>query len=44
LAKKSQPAERIAQLSRQNLHEPLGLREIAALVFTLGGVALALRS
>jgi probable blue pigment (indigoidine) exporter len=26
------------------LHEPLGLREIAALVFTLGGVALALRS
>jgi drug/metabolite transporter (DMT)-like permease len=26
------------------LHEPLGLREIAALVFTLGGVAVALRS
>jgi drug/metabolite transporter (DMT)-like permease len=26
------------------LHEPLGLREIGALVFTLGGVALALRS
>ena len=26
------------------LHEPLGLREISALVFTLGGVALALRS
>ncbi len=26
------------------LHEPLGLREIAALVFTLGGVGLALRS
>ena len=26
------------------LHEPLGLREIAALVFTLGGVAMALRS
>ena len=25
------------------LHEPLGLREIAALVFTLGGVAVALR-
>jgi drug/metabolite transporter (DMT)-like permease len=26
------------------LHEPLGLRELAALVFTLGGVAMALRS
>jgi probable blue pigment (indigoidine) exporter len=26
------------------LHEPLGVREISALVFTLGGVALALRS
>jgi probable blue pigment (indigoidine) exporter len=26
------------------LHEPLGLREIAALVFTLGGVAVALRA
>jgi probable blue pigment (indigoidine) exporter len=26
------------------LHEPLGLREIAALAFTLGGVAVALRS
>ncbi|MCA6113603.1 DMT family transporter [Bradyrhizobium sp. WSM 1738] len=26
------------------LHEPLGLREFAALVFTLGGVAVALRS
>jgi drug/metabolite transporter (DMT)-like permease len=26
------------------LHEPLGWREISALVFTLGGVALALRS
>lgn len=26
------------------LHEPLGLREIAALLFTLGGVAVALRS
>lgn len=26
------------------LHEPLGLREIAALAFTLGGVAMALRS
>jgi probable blue pigment (indigoidine) exporter len=26
------------------LHEPLGAREIGALVFTLGGVALALRS
>ncbi|HMM91121.1 DMT family transporter [Bradyrhizobium sp.] len=26
------------------LHEPLGLREIAALVITLGGVAMALRS
>jgi len=26
------------------LHEPLGLREISALAFTLGGVALALRS
>jgi probable blue pigment (indigoidine) exporter len=26
------------------LHEPLGVRELAALVFTLGGVALALRS
>jgi drug/metabolite transporter (DMT)-like permease len=26
------------------LHEPLGLREISALVFTLGGVAMALRS
>jgi hypothetical protein len=26
------------------LHEPLGLREIAALVFTLGGVAIALRA
>jgi drug/metabolite transporter (DMT)-like permease len=26
------------------LHEPLGLREIAALAFTLGGVGLALRS
>jgi probable blue pigment (indigoidine) exporter len=26
------------------LHEPLGLREVAALVFTLGGVAVALRS
>lgn len=26
------------------LREPLGLREIAALVFTLGGVAVALRS
>lgn len=26
------------------LHEPLGLREIAALVFALGGVAVALRS
>ena len=26
------------------LHEPLGLREIAALVITLGGVAVALRS
>jgi drug/metabolite transporter (DMT)-like permease len=26
------------------LHEPLGMREIAAMVFTLGGVALALRS
>ncbi|MFG3592834.1 hypothetical protein [Bradyrhizobium sp. RDI18] len=26
------------------LGEPLGLREIAALVFTLGGVAVALRS
>jgi drug/metabolite transporter (DMT)-like permease len=26
------------------LHEPLGLREISALVFTLGGVAMALRA
>ena len=26
------------------LREPLGLREIAALVFTLGGVAVALRA
>jgi probable blue pigment (indigoidine) exporter len=26
------------------LHEPLGLREVAALVLTLGGVAVALRS
>jgi probable blue pigment (indigoidine) exporter len=26
------------------LHEPLGLRELAALVITLGGVAVALRS
>jgi len=26
------------------LHEPLGLREIAALVITLGGVAVALRA
>lgn len=26
------------------LNEPLGLRELAALVFTLGGVAMALRS
>ena len=26
------------------LHEPLGLRELGALVFTLGGVALALRA
>jgi probable blue pigment (indigoidine) exporter len=26
------------------LHEPLGLREIAALAFTLGGVGMALRS
>jgi drug/metabolite transporter (DMT)-like permease len=26
------------------LHEPLGLREIAALVITLGGVTVALRS
>ena len=26
------------------LHEPLGLRELAALAFTLGGVAMALRS
>jgi drug/metabolite transporter (DMT)-like permease len=26
------------------LHEPLGLREITALVVTLGGVAVALRS
>jgi probable blue pigment (indigoidine) exporter len=26
------------------LSEPLGLREIAALAFTLGGVAVALRS
>ena len=26
------------------LHEPLGLREFAALTFTLGGVAMALRS
>jgi drug/metabolite transporter (DMT)-like permease len=26
------------------LHEPLGLREIGALVITLGGVAMALRS
>jgi hypothetical protein len=26
------------------LHEPLGLREITALVVTLGGVTMALRS
>jgi probable blue pigment (indigoidine) exporter len=26
------------------LHEPLGLREITALVVTFGGVAMALRS
>jgi probable blue pigment (indigoidine) exporter len=26
------------------LHEPLGVRELVALVFTLGGVAVALRS
>jgi drug/metabolite transporter (DMT)-like permease len=26
------------------LHEPLGLREIAALAITFGGVAVALRS
>jgi hypothetical protein len=26
------------------LHEPLGLREISALVITLGGVGMALRS
>jgi drug/metabolite transporter (DMT)-like permease len=26
------------------LHEPLGLRELGALVFTLGGVAVALRA
>jgi drug/metabolite transporter (DMT)-like permease len=26
------------------LHEPLGLREFAALGFTLGGVAVALRA
>jgi probable blue pigment (indigoidine) exporter len=31
-------------LAAAMLHKPLGLREIAALVVTLGGVAVALRA
>ena len=39
------PAAVAAQLSAAAmLREPFGLREIAALAFTLGGVAVALRA